>query len=225
MKIIALVGSPRGMNGDTAALLKIVLQGAMSQGAETETIAIRGEEVKPCRGCDVCHKRGVCPQKDAFNTIKAKIMGADGLILASPNYIFHVSAQLKAFLDRCCGVVHCVGFEGKYGAAVVTSGGGDERPIAAYLNHFLAITGAIPVGSVWATMGQIDGQNFPDDVRKKAYALGEKLVKAWKSKKTSGKYNRVSSQFKEGMRSLILWRKQEWPYEYEYWKQHQGLND
>ena len=225
MKIVAIIGSPKGMKGNTAALLKIVLQGAMSQGAETEIIAIRGGEVRPCRGCDACHKNGVCPQKDAFNTIKAKVMEAEGLILASPNYIFHVSAQLKAFVDRCCGVVHCVGFEGKYGAAVITSGGGDEGPIADYLDHFLAITGAIPVGSVWATMSQIEGQNFPDDVRTRAYALGEKLVKAWKSKATNGKYDRISSQFKERMRSLILCRRQEWPYEYEYWKQHQGLND
>lgn len=26
------------------------------------------------------------------------------LILASPNYIFNVGAQMKAFMDRCCGV-------------------------------------------------------------------------------------------------------------------------
>ncbi|HOC45329.1 MAG: flavodoxin family protein [Syntrophorhabdaceae bacterium] len=223
MKIIALVGSPKGMNGNTAALLNIVLEGARNQGAETETIAIRGKEIRPCLSCDACHKHGVCPQKDAFNAIKAKIMDADGLVLASPNYIFHVSAQLKAFIDRCCGIVHCVGFEGKYGAAVVTSGGGEERPIASYLNHFLAITGAIPIGSVWATMSQVEGQNFPDNVRKKAFSLGENLVKAWKSKTTSSKYNKVSSQFEERMRSLILWRKQEWPYEYKYWKQHRGL--
>jgi hypothetical protein len=24
---------------------------------------------------------------------------------------------------------------------------------------------------------------------------------------------------------LILWRKSEWPYEYEYWKKHKGLKE
>lgn len=225
MKIVSIIGSPMGTKGNTAALLKVVLEGAKSQGAETEIITIKGSEVKPCKGCDACHKKGSCPQKDSFNAIKKKIMGADGLVLASPNYIFHVSAQLKAFVDRCCGVVHCLGFEGKYGASVVTSGGGDEKPIADYMNHFLAITGAIPVGSVWATMAEIEGQNFPQNIRKKAFTLGEKLVTAWRNKERIPEWAPVTSQFRERMRSLILWRRQEWPHEYQYWKECRGLDD
>src|SRR5512137_2247430 len=120
MKIVSIIGSPKGIGGNTGALLKIVLQGAENQGAQTEIIAIKGQEVKPCRGCDTCHKKGVCPQDDSYLKIKEKVMEADGLILASPNYISHVSAQMKAFLDRCCGVVHCHDFLGKYGASVVT---------------------------------------------------------------------------------------------------------
>jgi multimeric flavodoxin WrbA len=227
MKIVSIVGSPRGTKGATAALLSIVLDGAQNKGAETETIAIKGSEVKPCKACDICHIKGACPQKDQFNTIMDKVMEADGLVLATPNYIFHVSAQLKAFIDRCCGVVHCVGFEGKYGATVVTSGGGDEQDIADYLNHFVAITGGIPVGSVWATMGLIQGRNFPEDfpedIRLKAFALGEKLVTAWQDKETSAQYQSVTSRFTERMKSLIAWRKEEWPYEYEYWKKCRGL--
>jgi len=225
MKIVSIIGSPMGTKGNTAALLKVVLEGAKSQGAETEIIAIKGSEVKPCKGCDACHKKGNCPQKDSFNAIKEKIMRADGLVLASPNYIFHVSAQLKAFVDRCCGVVHCLGFEGKYGASVVTSGGGDEKPIADYMNHFLAITGAIPVGSVWATMAEIEGHNFPQNIKKKAFTLGEKLVTAWRNKERIPEWDPVTSQFRERMRSLILWRRQEWPHEYQYWKDCRGLDD
>ena len=224
MKIIAVVGSPRGVKGATGALVRIVLQGAEGLGATTEVVAIRGQEVRPCKACDACHRTGSCPQKDSFKAIKEKIDRADGLILATPNYISHVSAQLKAFFDRCCGVVHCQGFEGKYGASVVTSGGGDEGPIADYMSHFLAVTGAVPVGSVWATMGQIQGHDFPDDTRKKALALGERLVKAWSSKETTPEYQEITASFRERMRSLILWRKQEWPYEYEYWKACRGLD-
>jgi len=164
------------------------------------------------------------PQKDSFKAIRESVDKADGLIFASPNYISHVSAQLKAFFDRCCGVVHCQGFEGKYGATVVTSGGGDEEPIADYMNHFLAVTGAVPVGSVWATMGQIQDYDFPAKTREKAFALGEKLVKAWGAKEITPEYQKITLQFKERMRSLILWRRQEWPYEYEYWKACRGLN-
>ena len=220
MNITAIVGSPRGVKGATGSLMKIVLQGAESLGATVEIFAIKGHEIKPCKACDTCHREGSCPQKDSFKTIKESIDKADGLILASPNYIFHVSAQLKAFLDRCCGVVHCQGFDGKYGVAVVTSGGGDEAPIADYMQHFLATTGAIPVGAVWATMGEIQDYNFPLEIREKAFALGERLVKAWWAKEITPEYKEITRKFRDRMRSLMLWRKDEWPYEYEYWKAH-----
>ncbi|MBU0544582.1 MAG: flavodoxin family protein [Proteobacteria bacterium] len=162
MKIISIVGSPHGKKGNTALLLDEVLKGAQHMGAKNETIFLKGGSVLPCLGCDKCHIKGFCPQKDEFETIKLKILEADGLILASPNYIFSVSAQLKAFMDRCCGIIHCMAFEGKYGASIVTSGGGDEKPIVDYMNHFLITTGMHPVGSVWATMGDLPENLFTE---------------------------------------------------------------
>jgi multimeric flavodoxin WrbA len=223
MKIAAVVGSPRGVKGATGTLAKLVLEGAEAAGAAIEIFAVKGQEVKPCKACDTCHRVGACAQKDAFATIKAAVDGADAIVLATPNYISHVSAQLKAFIDRCCGAVHLQSFEGKYGAAVVTSGGGDEAPIADYMNRFLAACGAVPVGSVWATMGQIQGYDFPPDTREKALALGRRLVEAFEAGESSPDYAWLTLQFKERMRSLMNWRKDEWPYEYEYWKAHKGL--
>ena len=223
LKIISLVGSPHGKKGNTARLLNLVLAGAESKGADTETIYLPGDTVLPCKACDLCHKKGRCPQKDEFESIKHHIFEADGLILASPNYIFSVSAQLKAFMDRCSGVVHCLAFEGKYGASVVTSGGGDEKPITEYMEHFLIITGITPVGSVWATVGRLTGAGFPPEITEKAVALGEKLVQSWKNKTIFGAVQQKMDAFKERMRSLMLYRKQDWPYEYRYWQEHRGL--
>jgi hypothetical protein len=31
------------------------------------------------------------------------------------------------------------------------------------------------------------------------------------------------SAFKDRMRSLMIYRKEEWPYEYAYWKKYRGL--
>ena len=223
MKIISLVGSPHGEKGNTAKLLSLVLEGAKEKGATAETIILRGDTVHPCLGCDTCHKKGGCVQKDAFEEIRGKIQQADGLILASPNYIFSVSAQLKAFMDRCCGVIHLMEFEGKYGASVVTSGGGDEAPIAEYMNHFLITTGIRPVGAVWATMGALIDDNFTDDICKHAQKLGEDLVRAWKNGTIDPSTENTMAAFRERMRQLMLWRKQQWPYEYEYWRSHRGL--
>jgi multimeric flavodoxin WrbA len=223
MRIISLLATPHGLKGNTAGLLGHVMEGARSAGAEVETVVVPGGTVGPCKACDVCHKQGTCPQKDDFESIKAKILGADGVVLATPNYIFHVSAQLKAFIDRCCGVIHTMAFSGKYGASVITSGGGGEEPIAEYMNMFLITTGITPVGSVWATMGGIMDGQFPEDVREDAAALGRRLVESCESKAQIAEAEEAKAEFRERMQMLVQFRKDDWPYEYEYWQKHFGM--
>lgn len=225
MKLISLVGSPHGEKGNTAKLMKELLKGAESLGAVNETIVLKGDTVAPCRGCDVCHVKGVCVQKDSFHEILQKISKADGVILASPNYIFSVSAQLKAFMDRCCGIIHCQSFMGKYGVSVVTSGGGDEEPIAQFMNHFLITTGIVPVGAVWATMGMIGEGEFPEEIQKNAFDLGQRLVKAWTAKTVEPDVKKAMDAFHERMKWLMTYRKTEWPFEYNYWVTHHRLRD
>jgi multimeric flavodoxin WrbA len=223
MKIISLLASPHGLKGNTAGLLRHVLDGAQAQGAQTEIIVLKGDTVLPCLACDACHKKGHCVQKDDFESIKEKIMAADGLVIASPNYIFNVSAQLKAFMDRCCGAVHLMEFWGKYGASVVTSGGGDEKAIADYMNHFLTITGAVPVGGVSATMSAMPGGVLSENVKEDARALGSMLVKAFRAGEVPLDVDLVRKNFRERMLGLVNYRKEEWPYEYQYWGKKLGI--
>jgi multimeric flavodoxin WrbA len=224
MKIICLVASPRGARGNTARLAGLVLEGAESQGAKVEIVYLPGRTVLPCKGCDTCHRKGGCPQRDDFESIKGKILASDGLVLASPNYISSVSAQMKAFMDRCCGIIHCMAFEGKYGASVVTSGGGgDEEPIADYLTRFLITTGIRPVGSVWAAMGVTHGEDIHPDIKSKALELGKKLVQSRQTNAASPEIEKKMKEFQDRMRSLILYRKEEWPYEYGYWEKYRRL--
>jgi multimeric flavodoxin WrbA len=222
MKIISLLASPHGLKGNTAGLLRYVLDGAEAEGAKTEVIILKGDTVLPCRGCDACHKKGRCVRKDSFESIKEKIIKADGLVLASPNYIFNVSAQLKAFMDRCCGAIHCMQFWGKYGASVVTSGGGDEKTIVDYMNHFLTISGAVPVGGVWASMSTMPDGIFTANVQEAARTLGKKLVLAWKAGEVPPDVSELRNNFRERMRGLCDYRKEEWPFEYKYWQEKAG---
>lgn len=223
MKIISLLATPHGLRGNTAALLSYVIEGAKAEGAKTETVVLKGDSVLPCRACDACHKKGRCVRKDHFEEIKAKIAGADGLILASPNYIFNVSAQLKAFMDRCCGVIHCMQFWGKYGAAVVTSGGGDDEPVAEYMNHFLISTGILPVGMVCATMSAMPENGFTEEVKSVAIGLGRRLVQSWRTGDVPVDADSRRKAFHERMRALIDWRKEEWPFEHQYWQENRHL--
>jgi multimeric flavodoxin WrbA len=218
MRVIALLGSPHGLKGNTGRLLRHLLDGAETEGAVVEVEVLKGDTVLPCRGCDICHKTGYCAQKDQFEPLREKIAAADGLVLASPNYIFNVSAQLKAFMDRCCGVIHCMSFWGKYGASVVTSGGGDEGPIADYMNHFLITTGAVPIGAISAAMSTMPEGDFTAEVKKGAKELGRLLVTKWRAAEVPSAVQERRQNFRGRMQTLTTYRASEWPYEYEYWK-------
>ena len=104
MKILAIMGSPRGMQGNTGRLLEEVLAGVEAFGAETEILSLKTLNVHPCVACDLCHKTGVCNISDDYEAIKDKLLACDGFILASPNYIFSVTAHMKALFDRCNGL-------------------------------------------------------------------------------------------------------------------------
>jgi multimeric flavodoxin WrbA len=77
MYIVALNGSPR-RNGATATLLKKALDGAASQGAQTEFIQLSKLNMQGCIACFDCKKRGgksygKCSLKDDMTPLYEKI--------------------------------------------------------------------------------------------------------------------------------------------------------
>ena len=119
-KIVEVLGSPHGIKGNTGVLSSQVLLAAEQAGAVVTRLSLSDYEIKPCLACDTCHKTGRCAQQDDFEKVKATLQNADGIVLASPNYISNVSAQMKALLDRCCGPLHRNAWDGKYGAVSYT---------------------------------------------------------------------------------------------------------
>ena len=79
------------------------------------------------------------------------------------------------------------------------------------------------MGSVWATMGRIQGDEFPAEIRDRALELGRKLVHSWKEKITVPGFPEKYLAFEDRMRTLMTYRKDEWPYEYDYWKKNRAL--
>jgi len=90
-------------------------------------------------------------------------------------------------------------------------------------HHFLITTEVIPVGSVRATMGMIVGEKFSEEILRQARGLGKKLVKAWREKTVLPEAEGIRKSFQERMRNLMLYRKEDWPYEYAFWKKAQGI--
>ncbi len=104
MKVMAFNGSPR-KTWNTATLLNKALEGAASQGAETELIHLCDLHYSGCKSCFACKLKdgksyGNCAAQDELTPILAKIKDADALILGSPNYIGSPTAATKAFFER-----------------------------------------------------------------------------------------------------------------------------
>ncbi len=104
MNILAFNGSPR-KNSTTATLLNKALEGATSQGGQTEFIQLNQLKMKGCQSCFSCKKRGgesygKCVLKDDMTLLYDKIECADAIFVGSPIYFGAVTAQTKLFVDR-----------------------------------------------------------------------------------------------------------------------------
>ena len=217
MKIIAIIASPRGMQGNTGRLLTEVLSGVTETGADTEILSLNTLNVQPCVACDACHRTGICSINDDYEGIKEKLLACDGFILASPNYIFSVSAQMKALFDRCNGLIHCMALEGKYAAVVETSGGGDDQEVVNYMERFANTLGANSVGGVSSAVAGF--RNFPDEdnLYTRARSLGRELCQSIMDKRAYPEQDGFREGFKARMAGLVEFMKKYWVYEREYW--------
>jgi multimeric flavodoxin WrbA len=218
MKILAIIASPRGMQGNTGRLLEEVLAGASAAGAETEILSLKDLNVQPCVACDVCHATGVCNIRDDYETVKAKLLASDGFILASPNYIFSVTAQMKALFDRCNGLIHCMALEGKYAALVETSGGGEDEEVLAYMARFVNTLGAFSVGGIGSPMTGI--RTFPDEAAlyARARALGSDLCDSVREKRQFPEQAPFLEGFRARMSGLVDFMQDQWGFEREFWE-------
>lgn len=217
MKIIAVIGSPRGMQGNTGRLLEEVLAGAGEAGADTEILSLATLNIKPCVACDVCHRTGVCNIKDDYEAMKEKLLACDGFILASPNYIVSVSAQMKAFFDRCNGLIHCQTLEGKYAAAVETSGAGEDKFVLNYMERFSQLLGASSVGGVGSHTSGV--RTFPESEALFAHAaqLGRELCRCIEEKRTFPNQQIFRDNIKGRMMTLVDMMRDDWIFERDYW--------
>lgn len=100
MKVIGINASPR-KDANTATLVETVLKGAAGKGAETKLVDLRKLDMNPCIGCDKCKENlGHCVQKDDLTPLMEEMATYDAVVLGTPVYWFHASAQFKTLVDR-----------------------------------------------------------------------------------------------------------------------------
>jgi multimeric flavodoxin WrbA len=189
VKVVAFNGSAR-KDGNTAILIRRVLQVLEAKGIETELIQLAGERIRGCNACRTCYstknKRCII-EDDNANTYIQKMIEADGLILGSPVYFSMMSPELKALMDRAFYVARANSdmFKRKVGAAVVAVRRAGGIPTFDAINHFFLISQMIVPGSSYWNVGfgrkkgdvqsDEEGMKIMDD-------LGKNM--AWLIKKT-----------------------------------------
>lgn len=104
MKLVGINGSPR-KKWNTATLINEALNGARSEGAETELIHLYDLDYKGCNSCFACKTRGSksygkCNVKDDLKEVFEKIEDADAVILGSPIYFGVVTGEMRSFMER-----------------------------------------------------------------------------------------------------------------------------
>jgi multimeric flavodoxin WrbA len=188
MKVAAFNGSAR-KDGNTAILIREVLSELEKEGIETEMVQLSGKKIRGCVACYKCfenkdHRCAVTD--DEVNDCIEKMLGADGIILASPTYFADVSAELKALIDRA-GLVAKANkemFARKVGAAVVAVRRGGSVHAFDTMNHFFLISQMIIPGSCYWNMGyglDIGEVEKDDEGMRTMKILGQNM--AWLLKK------------------------------------------
>ena len=100
---VIITASPN-KNGLTAACGKAAYDGITDGGGDAEIIDISAAGLEPCRVCGngwgTCHSAAECVIPDILDGLRAKIRGAEGVILVTPVYWWQPSERMKYFLDR-----------------------------------------------------------------------------------------------------------------------------
>ena len=214
MNILLISASPRKAKSQTLALAQHVVKG-LGQAAKVETIHLRDLKIGYCTHCEACHVTCLrCPIQDDVHALLGKMLAADGIILATPNYINQVTAALKAVLDRSSHFIHCKRLLGKYLCGVVTSGSGtqDDR-VLDYLRHYSHICGAQFSGGVSACSYALEKKTA------EAVRLGRKFAQDIGRRKEYPAQTRVIKKGMAHFGRIIGMRKDHWRGEYAYWKE------
>jgi multimeric flavodoxin WrbA/putative sterol carrier protein len=149
-KIVAVNGSPHTGIGNTSMMVQMMKPALAEEGIDLEQIFLADKRIEYCVGCGVCLEKGKCWRQDDHGEIIDRILAADGLILASPVYFKHVTAQMKAFIDRSLGYGHKPRTTWKPGMVISVSAGMGETTTADYLAGLLRVYGAFSIGRLTA---------------------------------------------------------------------------
>jgi len=214
MKILLISSSPHKEKSRTFILAKELLGVIAQEGASCETLHLDDFKVFFCKHCEKCHKKILhCSAPDDVQVILKKMLEADGIIFASPNYINQVTASMKALFDRSSHFIHCKRLLGKYIAGVVSSGSGQDKEVLDYVRYYGNTCGAQYSGGVSSCAYTLV------EKKEEAQRLAKKLISDIREKRIYPEQMKIIEAGREHFKQVIQMRKDDWLQEYQYWQE------
>ncbi|MCF8043379.1 MAG: NAD(P)H-dependent oxidoreductase [Desulfarculaceae bacterium] len=181
--IVAVNGSPHGGIGNTSQMIEMLRPTLEAEGLALEVITLHDKEIDYCTGCAVCLEKGKCWIPDEHRGLVKRLLEADGIILASPVYFLHVTAQMKTFIDRSLAWGHKPRDTYKPGLAISVAAAFQEVEVADYLAGLLHVYGAFSVGTLTAMATGPGGFLGKEAVQARAQDLARDLARAVNEKR------------------------------------------
>jgi multimeric flavodoxin WrbA len=98
--VIGISGSATPASS-TDILVKEILRGARERSSMTKFYRLNEMKIMPCQACGKSPEPDYCFFHDDAYSLYETMAQCDAVVLGSPVYFDSVSAQAKAFIDRC----------------------------------------------------------------------------------------------------------------------------
>lgn len=135
-KVTVFIGSPRKKTTyEVVQEFEKILKSYGEMEIDLEYILLKDYKLENCKSCLLCFNKGeeFCSLKDDRNVLLEKLENSDGIIIATPNHSFQVTALTKNFLDRLAFILHRPRFFNKTFMPIVTQGVFGGGSIVKYL--------------------------------------------------------------------------------------------
>jgi multimeric flavodoxin WrbA len=179
MKILAIIGSPRG-KGNTYRTVRKVEERMKAQGdIQFDYLFLKDANLQSCKGCNICLLKGEdrCPLKDDRADIDQRMREADGVVFASPTYVLNVTALMKNFIDRFAFSSHRPRFFKP--AMAISTTGATGAELVSFLLGLTAGSWGFDVVSKVSALTPFDGKAYVHkDMAKYNSKMEKKLDKA-----------------------------------------------
>jgi multimeric flavodoxin WrbA len=187
MRYVTIYGGPRPQ-GNTETVLGWVEDALTEAGHEVSRFDVARLNVGGCTSCYACFESSDAPGcvvDDDAGAILDAMITSDGIVFASPLYMWGISGQLKSFLDRTVSLVrdylgpnYSSLVEGKRSALIVTCMGPEENNSELAVSAFTRWARYAKLVSLgaWVVAGCSEPSALSEEIRRGATDLAARLA-------------------------------------------------